>query len=179
METVLLVVHLMVVSALVGLVLIQRSEGGALGIGGGTNFLASRGTGNVLTRTTTYLAVGFFATSIALTILAKINEGSGSILDTLPPGGVAPAAETGNLLDLIGPLTPEAPPVTPEVPALLPGAATPPAGEVVPPPAAAPADAPPPALFIPGAEAPAAAPPAGEGGAAPPPAAPAPLAVPN
>ena len=132
METVLLVVHLMVVAARVGLVLVQRSEGGALGIGGGSNFLASRSTGNVLTRTTTYLAIGFFATSIALTILAKINEGSGSILDTIPPGAGAPAVEGGNLLDLIGPLTPEAPAVTPEIPVV-----TPPAGEAVTPPPAA------------------------------------------
>lgn len=167
METVLLVVHLMVVAALVGLVLVQRSEGGALGVGGGSNFLASRSTGNVLTRTTTYLAIGFFATSIALTILAKINESSGSILDTIPPGATAPATQTGNLLDLIGPLTPAAP----ETPAV-----TPPAGDAVAPVPAG--DTPAPVLTVPGAEAPAAAP-AGDAANPAAPVTPAPLTVPN
>lgn len=164
METVLLVVHLMVVAALVGLVLIQRSEGGALGIGGGSNFLASRSTGNVLTRTTTYLAVGFFATSIALTILAKVNDSSGSILDTIPPGATAPATRGGNLLDLIGPLTPAPAPVTP------------PAGDAITPPPAA--DTPAPVLTVPGAEAPPAAP-AGDAANPAAPVTPAPLTVPN
>ncbi|MCC6735127.1 MAG: preprotein translocase subunit SecG [Bauldia sp.] len=109
METVLLVIHLMIVTALVGLVLVQRSEGGALGIGGGGNFMASRGSGNVLTRTTTYLAIGFFITSIALTLLARANLDPSSVLDGLLADPVAadgverPA--TGNLLDLIRPAT--------------------------------------------------------------------------
>ena len=109
METVILVVHLMIVTALVGLVLVQRSEGGALGIGGGGNFMASRGSGNVLTRTTTYLALGFFITSIALTLLARANQDPDTILDGLLADPVtAEGAErpaTGNLLDLIRPAT--------------------------------------------------------------------------
>lgn len=106
METVLLVVHLMVVASLVGVVLVQRSEGGALGIGGGGNFMASRGTGNVLTRVTTYLAAGFFATSITLTILAQVNGGSSSFLDNVGAEGIPDQIErttTGNILDLIRP----------------------------------------------------------------------------
>ncbi|MGV8840226.1 MAG: preprotein translocase subunit SecG [Bauldia sp.] len=108
METVLLVIHLMIVTALVGLVLVQRSEGGALGIGGGGNFMASRGSGNVLTRTTTYLALGFFITSIALTLLARANQDPTSVLDGLLADPVTEGAErptTGNLLDLIRPAT--------------------------------------------------------------------------
>lgn len=89
METVIIVVHLMAVVALVVVILMQKSEGGALGIGGGgggggnANFLTGRGTANVLTRTTTFLAIVFFATSIGLTLIAQ-NGGGGSILDGAP-----------------------------------------------------------------------------------------------
>ena len=65
METVILVIHLLIALALIGVVLLQRSEGGALGIGGGGgggsgNLFSARGVGNALTRTTAYLAVAFF-----------------------------------------------------------------------------------------------------------------------
>lgn len=93
MATVLLVVHLMVAAALVGVVLLQKSEGGALGIGGGGGggFLTGRGTANLLTRATAMLAAGFFATSIALSLLAKHNAQRGSVFDTAPPASSAPA----------------------------------------------------------------------------------------
>ena len=81
MVTVLLVIHLMVVLALVAVVLLQRSEGGALGIGGGGGFFSSRGTANLLTRTTGILAAVFFATSLVLGILASMSGGPGSLLD--------------------------------------------------------------------------------------------------
>ena len=86
MQTVLLVVHLIVALALIGVVLLQRSEGGALGIGsggggGGGNLFSARGVGNALTRTTAYLAVAFFATSITLTILSTRRAGDGSVFD--------------------------------------------------------------------------------------------------
>ena len=74
MITALLVLHLMVASALVGVVLLQRSEGGALGMGsggGGGGFLTGRGTANLLTRTTAALAAAFFTTSILLTLVAQ------------------------------------------------------------------------------------------------------------
>ena len=90
MTTVLIVIHLMVVLAMIGLVLLQRSEGGALGIGGGGNFLSGRGAGNVLTRSTGILAAVFFATSIGLALLARIDAGPSGILDRLP-GQTAPA----------------------------------------------------------------------------------------
>jgi len=84
MQTVLIVIHLMVVVALVGVVLLQRSEGGALGIGGGGsgNFMSARGAANALTRTTAILAAAFFATSIGLGILSGVE--GGSVLDNLP-----------------------------------------------------------------------------------------------
>lgn len=124
MSTVLIVIHLMVVLAMIGLVLLQRSEGGALGIGGGGgggNFLSARGAGNVLTRTTAILAAVFFATSIGLTLLARWDSRPSDILDRLPEqtgpavpvgDGTGPQAPTsGGVLDA---LRPEAPgPQTP------------------------------------------------------------------
>ena len=71
METVVIVVHLMVVLALVGVVLLQRSEGGGLGIGGGSGFMTARGAANALTRATAILAAAFFLTSLALSIIAR------------------------------------------------------------------------------------------------------------
>ena len=68
METVIIVIHLMVVLALVGVVLLQRSEGGGLGIGGGSGFMTARGASNALTRATAILAAAFFATSLLLTM---------------------------------------------------------------------------------------------------------------
>ena len=70
MQTVLIVVHLMIVLAMVGLVLLQRSEGGGLGMGGGGGFMTTRGSTNMLTRTTAILAACFFVTSLVLSILA-------------------------------------------------------------------------------------------------------------
>jgi len=96
MQTVILVVHLIIALLLIGVVLLQRSEGGALGIGGGGgggagSLFSARGVGNTLTRATAFLAVAFFITSIALTMLAT-NRTSGSILDSLT-GNTAPAQQ--------------------------------------------------------------------------------------
>jgi preprotein translocase subunit SecG len=86
MQDVLLVIHLIVAVFLIGIVLMQRSEGGALGIGGsgggGGNLFSARGVGNALTRTTAYLAVAFFATSIALTVIATRGGPGASKFDT-------------------------------------------------------------------------------------------------
>ncbi len=95
MTSVLLVVHLFVTLALIGVVLIQRSEGGGLGIGtsqGMGGFMSGRGTANLLTRTTAILGAAFFAISLALALLNRGTTGVGrSILDTPPPVS-APAA---------------------------------------------------------------------------------------
>lgn len=92
MQTVLIVIHLMIVVALVGVVLLQRSEGGALGIGGGSGgMMSARGAADALTRTTGILAAAFFATSIALGIFARYESRPTDILDrieqTSPSGG--------------------------------------------------------------------------------------------
>jgi preprotein translocase subunit SecG len=85
MQTVVIVIHLMVVSAMIGLVLLQRSEGGGLGMGGGGGFMTSRGTANVLTRATAVLAGVFFVTSLILSILAGLDRKPTSILDGSSP----------------------------------------------------------------------------------------------
>ncbi len=92
MQTVVLVVHLLITVALIGVVLVQKSEGGGLGIGGGTmgGFMTARGSANLLTRTTAILAAVFFCTSLILAIMAGTKGGSSSsMFDRLP----APAAE--------------------------------------------------------------------------------------
>src|SRR6187397_189156 len=108
MLTVIIVIHLMIVTAMIGLVLLQKSEGGGLGMGGGGGgFLSSRGTANVLTRRTAILAAVFFSTSLILSILAGMDRKPTSILGgqgapaTAPqPGSQGPATPGGgSLLD--------------------------------------------------------------------------------
>ncbi len=92
MTTVVIIIHLILTISLVGIVLIQRSEGGALGIGGGgggSGFMTGRSAANMLTRITAWLAAGFFVTSLSLAIMANGNRESKSILDK-----PAPAAQT-------------------------------------------------------------------------------------
>jgi len=116
MQTVLIVVHLMVVIALVAVVLLQRSEGGALGIGGGGGFMTGRGQANALTRATAILAAIFFVTSIGLTLLANWGRAPTSVLDRVAPGQSAPAG--GDLLDQLKRIDqqPPAAPAAPEPP---------------------------------------------------------------
>lgn len=95
MITVILVIHLILAIALVGVVLLQRSEGGALGIGGGGGgmggFMTGRGTANLLTRATAVLAALFIVTSLALAKLSGTGQQAGqSIIDTAPPAQEQP-----------------------------------------------------------------------------------------
>ena len=90
MDTVVIVIHLMVIVTLIAVVLVQRSEGGALGIGGSNNFLTGRGSGNIFTKATGILGAAFFATSLAMTILARLAAPPSAILDTVP-AALAPA----------------------------------------------------------------------------------------
>jgi preprotein translocase subunit SecG len=106
MQTVIIVIHLMIVLALVGAVLLQKSEGGGLGIGGGGGggFLSSRGTSNMLTRTTAILAGSFFATSLVLSILANMDRKPSAIIRTDSPAQQtpgAPAPTSGGVLDTL------------------------------------------------------------------------------
>src|SRR6187402_503915 len=98
METVIIVIHLMVVLALVGVVLLQRSEGGGLGIGGGSGFMTARGAANALTRATAILATAFFVTSLALSLIARYGASPIDILDRVPPAGQG----QGGVLDQLG-----------------------------------------------------------------------------
>jgi preprotein translocase subunit SecG len=123
METVLLVIHLLVALALIGLILLQRSEGGALGIGGsgggGGSIFSARGVGNTLTRATAILAVCFFATSIGLTMLATHKGKGTSVFEPAPAttNGAAPATNGDVKLPQLG-QEPAAPaqPAAPAVP---------------------------------------------------------------
>src|ERR1700758_2578549 len=92
MQTLLLVAELIIAVALIGFVLLQRSEGGGLGMGGGSSMgglFTPRGAADTLTRTTAILAFLFFATCIGLNLLALNGRNETSILDTAP---AAPAA---------------------------------------------------------------------------------------
>jgi preprotein translocase subunit SecG len=104
----LLVIQIVVCVALVGVILLQRSEGGALGMGGGpTGFMTARGAGDLLTRTTAILGAVFFILSITLTVVAGHSSRSGSVVDRLKVDALNPDA-----------LKPAAPaPATPEGPA--------------------------------------------------------------
>jgi preprotein translocase subunit SecG len=114
MNEILIVIHLMVVIALVGVVLLQRSEGGGLGIGGGSGFMTARGAANTLTRATAILAVAFFATSLSLSLLARYGDRPTDIFDRIPAGQSSPTG-TGGVLDQLG--GPSAPAETPAEPA--------------------------------------------------------------
>lgn len=109
MITFILVIHLMICIAMVALILLQRSEGGALGIGGGGGMMSGRGSGNVLTRTTAYLAAAFFATSIALTVLAELRTTGPAIGDTPATEGRPSAPSLPDLQPIVPPAEPEVP----------------------------------------------------------------------
>ncbi len=98
MENIILAIHLIIALVLIGAILLQRSEGGALGIGGsggggGGNLFSARGVGSGLTRLTAILAVCFFVTSITLTILATRAGTNKSVFEGQPAttGETAPA----------------------------------------------------------------------------------------
>ena len=85
MQTLVLTIHILIALALIGAVLLQRSEGGGLGIGGGGGagggFMTARGTANMMTRVTAILAACFFGTSLILAIMAGGQQDSSSIID--------------------------------------------------------------------------------------------------
>lgn len=143
METVVIVIHLMVIVALVAVVLMQRSEGGALGIGGTNSFMTTRGQGNVLTRSTAILAAVFFATSLAMGLLARWQEKPADILNQVPaqvetvPSGTTPAVPatdtgTGTLLDQLNNTPRQAPQLPTSDGTTLPGSPATPAAPQAP-----------------------------------------------
>jgi len=100
MNTVVIVIHLMLVVAMIGVIMLQKSEGGGLGIGSTGGFMTSRGTANVLTRATAILAAGFFLTSLFLSWYAGHDRKPTSVLggppaSELPLGGGQPQGPQG------------------------------------------------------------------------------------
>lgn len=151
METVIIVIHLMVVLALVGVVLLQRSEGGGLGIGGGSGFMSARGAANALTRATAILATAFFVTSLMLSIIARYAPRDIDVLDRAPVTQGGSTTGGKGVLDQLGGSAPAAPAApAPAAPATDAAPAAPATGEPAAPaapaapeqPAAAPAPAP-------------------------------------
>lgn len=127
MLTVVIVIHLMIVIAMIGVVLLQKSEGGGLVSSSNAGFMTGRGTANVLTRTTAALAIGFFVTSLTLSWLAGlgrhpasiINSGGGPATQQAPANSSqAPLSQSGHgVLDQLrgkGPVAPA--PGGPQVP---------------------------------------------------------------
>lgn len=108
MTTILLVIHVLLAAGLVGVILLQRSEGGALGIGGSGGMMTARGQANLLTRITAVLATAFIVTSLTLAILASQSRKPRSVLDAAP----APAGQTAPQ-----PAKPAQPPKAPGAPA--------------------------------------------------------------
>jgi preprotein translocase subunit SecG len=94
MQTLILTIHILIALALIGAVLLQRSEGGGLGIGGGAGggFMTARGTANMMTRVTAILAACFFGTSLILAIMAGSQRDSVSIVDEVISETPAPAS---------------------------------------------------------------------------------------
>ena len=112
---ILLTIHVIVCIALIAVVLLQRSEGGALGMGGGpSGFMTARGAGNLLTRATSILAIAFFVCAISLTIAGNFARGSSSVIDADAVGAIAVGNEQQT-----APAEPAAPtPTAPVAPSL-------------------------------------------------------------
>lgn len=97
MENVILLIHLLLALALIGVVLLQRSEGGGLGMGGGGgNVSTGRSAGTALGKLTWVLGLSIFATTLILTVIAAQNSAGTSVLDRITdspaPSGSAPAS---------------------------------------------------------------------------------------
>jgi len=127
LQNILLAVQIIISIALTGVILLQRSEGGALGMGGGpSGFMTARGAGNLLTRTTGVLAALFFICAIALTIVGNVQRGTGSVIDADAVGSIAvdqPAAPAqGGQAPTATPAQPTAPSLD-DLEASLPGSA--------------------------------------------------------
>lgn len=113
MQNVLLIIHVILAIAMIGVILLQRSEGGGLGMARSeSSLLTTRGTANLLTRATGILATAFFLTSLVLAVLAGRTSGGGSIFDRQTPAATPPATSQ-----------PAAPPAAGAAPGATPGTA--------------------------------------------------------
>ena len=118
MENVVLIIHLLLALSLIGVVLLQRSEGGGLGMGsGGGGAMSGRSAGTALGKLTWILAAAFIVTSITLTIIAAKNSAGSSVLDRIvdaPTRSEAPEGEEPGLgTDLLPPSADDTAPLTP------------------------------------------------------------------
>jgi len=131
MLSVLLVIHILIVVALIAVVLLQRSEGGALGTGGGTgNFMTGRGQANALSRATAILGALYFATALLMSILSSWNRAPHSIIERgpAPAGQTAPTpVSPSNILDQLKKLEGQSGPPSPAPAAPAPAAPAAPA----------------------------------------------------
>jgi preprotein translocase subunit SecG len=126
MVVVIIAIHLVLVLGLIAVILLQKSEGGGL-VSSTSGFMTGRGTANVLTRTTAFLAVGFFLTSLALSWMAGLGRHPASIISPGTPasqqqpaggGPLAPLSQGGGVLNQLGggKASEPAPPSGPQVP---------------------------------------------------------------
>lgn len=113
MENVVLIVHLILALSLIGTVLLQRSEGGGLGMGGGGGATGGRPAPTAMSKFTWILAVAFICTSIALTLISASNSAGSSVADRFNPS----ASEGVELPDLGDSLLPPSSADAPLVPA--------------------------------------------------------------
>lgn len=124
LQTILLVAMILISVALAGLILLQKSEGGALGMGGGpSGFMTARGAGNLLTVTTWWLAGAFFACAIGLTIVGNINRAGQSIVDRDAVGALVAPTGTDSTAPAADPATAPAQPTGPSLDDFLSGSA--------------------------------------------------------
>jgi preprotein translocase subunit SecG len=127
LQTILLVAMILISVSLTAVILLQRSEGGALGMGGGpSGFMTARGAGNLLTRATSVLAVLFFVCAISLTVAGNFARGSRSVIDADAVGAIAVGNEQAAPAEQAAP-TPAAPvaPSLDDLEASLPAASAP------------------------------------------------------
>ncbi len=120
MENVILVVHLILAICLIGVVLLQRSEGGGLGIGGGGGVMSGRTAATALGKLTWVFAIAFLATSITLTVISAQNSGGSSVLERVGNGPAAPTEEPA--APTLGDGAPLLPPADSDAPLLPPRA---------------------------------------------------------
>ena len=111
MQNVVLIIHLLLAVTLIGLVLLQRSEGGGLGMGGGGGAMSGRAAASAMTKLTWILAIAFICTSLGLTILQVQKSSGSSVLDQLMP--VTEQSSTQSADDLLPPSAADTAPLLP------------------------------------------------------------------
>ena len=111
MQNVVLIIHLLLAVTLIGLVLLQRSEGGGLGMGGGGGAMSGRAAASAITKLTWILSIAFICTSLGLTILQVQKSSGSSVLDQLMP--ITEQSSTQSADDLLPPSAADSAPLLP------------------------------------------------------------------